>query len=211
MTPASLSRFSVTAFVAAPAIWLVGWVAMRLRTTDGPGALWTTAHSVWIVTFALFGVVVVGISRLARSAGSRNGPLVAVTVVALAGTVATAAQMVLDLVSGLGVADEAAMDARSDAMLSVPGLRLVCYALGPYVLYAGLVLLVVLATVRRVVRGWQLVAVLAAVAALGVGHGLPGVFRVVEGLGAVLLLVALAGIARSNTSAPAGVSAPAAP
>jgi hypothetical protein len=192
-TPVASPRAVAVTLILAPALWLAGWTAMRLRSTDGPGALWTTAHSLWIVTFALFGVGCVGLARLARGTAARSTPAVVATVVAVAGAVATGVQMVIDLVVGFAP-DAATMDARYDAVFAVPGVRLICYDLAPAVFYTGLLALLVLAAVRRTARIGFVVLGAAGIAAAGVGHGLPGVLRVVEGAGALLILVALAAI-----------------
>ncbi|HEY3503195.1 MAG TPA: hypothetical protein VGN37_10495 [Actinocatenispora sp.] len=188
----AVSRPLAAALVVAPVLWLAGWTAMRLRTTDGPGALWTTAHSLWIVAFALFAAGCVGLGRLA---GGRRASAVTATVVAVASAVATGVQMVIDLVVGLAP-DEAAMDARYDSVFAVPGLRVVFYDLAPGVFYAGLLALLILAAVRRAAPAPFVVLAAVGIAAAGVGHGLPGVLRVVEGAGALLILVALAVILR---------------
>ncbi|BCJ32621.1 hypothetical protein Athai_01240 [Actinocatenispora thailandica] len=191
---------ALTVLVAAPAVWFFGWVIMRMRTDHGPGAAWTTAHSLWIVAFAMFGVGCVGLARLA---GRRSVALVAATAVALAGALLTTVQMVLDLIVGLAPT-AAAMDARYDTVFAVPGVRLVFYTLAPVVFYVGLLALLVLAAVRRTAPVALVVLAGCGILASGIGHGLPGLLRLVEGGGALLILGALAGIVRTRRGTAAG-------
>jgi hypothetical protein len=193
-------QFALTILVAAPALWFFGWVVMRVRTTHGPGAAWTTAHSLWIVAFTMFAIGCVGLARLVgggRFAGRGSGALVTATTVALAGAVLTGAQMVLDLIAGF-VPTEAAMNDRYDAMFAVPGVQLVCYTLAPVVFYVGLLALLVLGAVRRTAPVALVVLAGCGILAAGIGHGLPGLLRLVEGAGALLILGALASIVRTR-------------
>lgn len=193
-TPAPVAppRPASIALVAAPALWFAGWAVMRLRTGSGPGVAWTTAHSLWIVTFGLFAVGCVGLARLA---GGRTA--VTAAVVALAGAAATGVQMVVDLAVGFAP-DQTTMSARYDSVFAVPGVKLICYDLGPVVFYVGLLALLVVAAVRRAAPAKLVVLAGVGIVAAGVGHGLPGVLRIVEGIGALLILAALAGIVRTR-------------
>jgi hypothetical protein len=200
-TRAAPPRVALSALVAAPVVWFFGWAIMRMRTDHGPGAAWTTAHSLWIVAFALFGVGCIGLARLI---GRHSGALVAATTVALVGAVLTGIQMVLDLIVGFAPT-EAAMDDRYDAVFAVPGVRLVCYTLAPVVFYVGLLALLVLAAVRRTAPVALVVLAGCGMLASGIGHGLPGMLRLVEGAGALLILGALVSIVRTR----AGTAPPA--
>ncbi|WP_030446982.1 hypothetical protein [Actinocatenispora sera] len=202
-------QFALTVLVAAPAAWFFGWVVMRVRTTHGPGAAWTTAHSLWIVAFTMFAIGCVGLARLVgsrrlvgqgRATGPGHAVLVAATTVALVGAVLTGLQMVLDLIVGFAPT-EAAMDDRYDALFAVPGVHLVCYTLAPIVFYVGLLALLVLGAVRRTAPVALVVLAGCGILAAGIGHGLPGMLRLVEGAGGLLILGALASIVRTRGGA----------
>ncbi|MDI1462782.1 hypothetical protein QEZ54_17540 [Catellatospora sp. KI3] len=187
------SRLTRTALVWAPLLWLAGWVIMRWKGHLGPGAAWTAAHSVWVVAFALFAVVAVHLyRRLDGSVRVLGGVSAAMS---LFGAVAMIGQMGIDLWSGFGAADKAAMGERADQAMSLPGVDLVLYQVAPALLYFGLLLQLVLLAARRK-AGWAAPALVAlGIVLVLVGRGVDGV-RLLEGLGSVAIWGALAPLAR---------------
>ncbi|MEV0713875.1 hypothetical protein [Asanoa sp. NPDC050611] len=178
--------------VAAPLVWLSGWVIMRLGGASGPNAGWDVAHALWIVGFALFGAAAYALSRLVgRSLVGRVA-----LVVALIGAATLVVQMVIDLVVGLCAVDKPAMDDLYDKVFAAPGVELVFFTVGPILLFVGLLALMILAALRRTANAWQALLVLLGIALMVVGRPADGALRLLEGVGAVCLWLALAPLAR---------------
>jgi hypothetical protein len=194
--------------VAAP-VWLAGWVVMRLGGHRGPSAGWDLAHSLWIVAFVLFGLAFVGLHRLAVRAGVGRAAAAAVLGVTLTGTVALLAQMGCDLAVGMLSADHAEMSDRYDDLFAVPGVELALFQVGPALLFAGLLGTAWLAFRRGAVPGSSLALMALGVVAMGAGRSLPGALRLVEGLGAVCLALALLPLAGNRPRADAADPSPA--
>lgn len=187
--------------VAAAPLWLAGWAVMRLGGHRGANAGWALAHSLWIVAFVLFGLAFVGLHRLAAAADRRRGAAAALGV-ALVGTAATLGQMGCDLAVGLLSADHAEMSRRYDDVFAVPGVHLVLFTLGPVLLFTGLVALAWLAFRRGVLPARGLALTVLGVAMMVIGKPLPGPLRLLEGLGAVGIALALAPLVDEPGPAP---------
>ncbi|MEV4759707.1 hypothetical protein AB0J86_32060 [Micromonospora sp. NPDC049559] len=186
------ARLPAAGLVAAPLGWLAGWAIMRLGGSSGPNTGWDVAHALWIVSFVLFGAAAYALFRLLGGSPAARVALA----VALTGAAALVVQMVIDLVVGLRTADKPAMVDLYDRVFAVPGVELVFFTVGPMLLFVGLLALVVLATVRRVAAPWQVLLVVAGIGLMVAGRPASGALRLLEGLGAACLWLALAPLAR---------------
>ncbi|MFC7549623.1 hypothetical protein [Plantactinospora sp. GCM10030261] len=185
------ARLPAAGLVAAPLVWLAGWVVMRLGGSAGPNIGWDVAHALWIVSFVLFGAAAYGLYRMAGSSSTGRVALA----VAFTGAATLVVQMVIDLAVGWRAADKAAMSDRYDEVFAVPGVELVFFMIGPMLLFAGLLALVVVAAARHTVPVWRVLLVVTGIGLMAAGRQADGVLRLVEGLGAVLLWLALAPLA----------------
>jgi hypothetical protein len=129
--------------------------------------------------------------------------------VTLVATAATLAQMLIDLVIAVRAADKPAMDAMYHKVFGVPAVNLICYQLGPSVLFVGLIVLMFVAAARRTIAMWQAVLTLVAMTVGLAGRQAPGALRVIEGIGLLGLLIALAPLRSARRDdRPALVSQP---
>jgi hypothetical protein len=189
----TIDRF---ALVGAPTGWFAGWAIMRLSGQDGPGAAWTIAHFVWIAALMLFGTAAIVIHRLVTKPRSQAvGPVSLIAsragaFLAVGGAVALIAQMIIDLTVGF-------VSSRYQSVFNVPGVELVIYQIAPGALFVGLVgLAAAAATQHRVVTSAAVLMVAGTVTS-ALGHGAPGGFRAVEGVGMLLIVVAMARVMRT--------------
>ncbi|MEV0385893.1 hypothetical protein [Nonomuraea sp. NPDC050643] len=185
MNPAN--RLAQISFTAGPAALLAGWVLMRpIEGSLVPGPWWTAAHLVWLAGFLMFAVMTLALRGLAGPVtGGRRVAVEVLTVVALSGVAANAAQLVIDLYAGFAALDGEAMRALFEQVKSYPGVEPVVYGAGAQIFYAALVALaVLLAALRRATP------VSAAVTASGVV--LLGVATFQDGRGSALVAVGMA-------------------
>ncbi|ADJ43221.1 hypothetical protein AMES_1398 [Amycolatopsis mediterranei S699] len=193
-------RSSAFAFLAAPlCLGLYGVIRILdgLDGSRGPGLAWTAGHLVFLVGLGFFAHAfrtmwtIAGRGRLA-TAGFLAG---------LAGELAVGVQFGIDLVVGFGSADRAGMDASFARIQDVPGVDAAFYSYGPLLFFAGQLVLVTLLALRRRVKPWAPVLVLAEIV-------LPLLDKDFIPLGAALLLVAFAPLLRGavpqSTSDPVG-------
>ncbi|MEW1635237.1 hypothetical protein AB0469_14270 [Streptomyces sp. NPDC093801] len=178
------------AFAAAPLCLLVYGVVRLADPDHGPGAAWTAGHLALAAGVALFGVVFLGLRRLAVPAGrvGRVGAGVA-TGLGLAGAVAAVAQAGVDLVVGWQSADRAGMDRLFEEVQSRPGVEPLVYSVGPMLFYVGLLWIVTQLAVERRIGVWRPLAVLLGTAAMAVSLDLIP-------LGALLYCAALSPLGR---------------
>ncbi|MGW5557016.1 hypothetical protein ACWER9_07315 [Micromonospora sp. NPDC003944] len=186
-----LARLPAAGLVAAPLVWLAGWAIMRIGGTD-PHTGWDVAHMLWILSFVLFGAAA---NALFRLVGDSNTGRVALAV-ALIGTASLVVQMMIDLVIGLRAQDKAAMDGLYDTAFAVPGVELAFFMLGPILLFVGLLALVILAWLRGAANAWQALLVMVGIGLMVAGRPASGALRLLEGLGAVCLWLAIAPLSR---------------
>jgi hypothetical protein len=196
LRPLRLAGLPAVGLAAAPLVWLSGWAIMRLNGAK-PTIGWDVAHALWIVGFALFGAAAYALFRLA---GATLAGRVALTV-ALIGAATLVGQMAIDLVVGLRAADKPAMTALYDKVFAAPGVELIFFTVGPALLFVGLLALTVLAATRRVANAWQALLVIVGIALMVAGRPASGALRLLEGLGAVCLWLALAPLARRSALA----------
>ncbi|MQM28082.1 hypothetical protein [Glycomyces albidus] len=184
----TLPRFTATCLLFAPIGILLGWAGMRLGGGGGAEPLWTVAHLFWLPSYAALAVGFAGIHRLIRPRRAAGrllaGSGLAMTVI---GGLAIAAQMVVDLVVGFATADRDAMGDMFDQVQSVPGVELAVYAVGPSLLFVGMLILVVQAAASRQVPARAAVLVSAAVVISGLEQAVEVPLRLMM-LAAVLLL-----------------------
>jgi len=203
--PVARGRLARVAFAAAPVGVLVGWTVMRLGASRNPGAGWALAHSLWLVSYALFGVIVVELYRRIRTPG-RSGKTVAVlgAAVAVAGITAITGQMMVDLVIGLAASDREQMHDLFQRAFDVPGVQLVLYGFGPGLLIVGLAALAIqLAAMRRISRATAVLA-LAGIVLIAVESATGGAVRLlVMPAGAGCLWLALNALSRASMHAQA--------
>jgi hypothetical protein len=187
------------ALIGAPTAWLTGWSIMRLSGHSSPGAAWTTAHAIWTVALILFAVTAVAVHRIAvgddrdaRPIGpvSRTAARIGLSL-ALAGAATLIVQMALDLAIGFTSINHAAMDAGYRDLFATPGVEMVIYQMAPGALFAGMVALVVAAATQGRVVTSAAVLTVAGVLASALGHGAPGAYRIIEGAGDLLVLLAM--------------------
>jgi len=153
-------EFTRASLIAAPLCFAAYGVIRLIGKMDGqygPGVDWQAAHLVNLAGLALFVLVV---RHLRGKLPGTRGRDIAV-VVTLAGVAATVVQFVVDVVAGLLASDKAEMNAITGQFASIPGARLVCYVVGPPLLYVGLLALAVLLVRARELPWWSPVLVLA--------------------------------------------------
>ena len=181
------------AFIAAPVL-VMGYGVIRLIDgldgARGPGPAWTIGH------LAFLGALIAFISafwQMRRMVGGR----VLATVSATAGTLgalALIAQFSIDLGAGFLATDNYGMSMIINQVRTLPVISHVAYDFGPYAFYLGQLVLVVLLAVRRRVKLWTPVLVLADLAT-------PFIDKDLIPLGAVLLLVSFIPLARGTAAA----------
>lgn len=192
------------ALAGAPSAWFAGWAIMRLWGHQGPGVGWTAAHTIWIVAMTMFALAALAIHRLQNTPrGHTIGPISKIAARAglsasIAGALALIAQMVIDLTVGFRSATDAAMDAHYQSVFAVPGLELAIYQLAPAALFVGLVTQVVSAATRNRVATSAAVLIVIGAIASALGHGAPGGFRVIEGIGTLVILAAMIRVMQSQ-------------
>jgi len=195
-SPAPASRLTEPGLRLALPLWLAGWTVMRLGGHRGPGLGWTVAHGVWIVAILLLGGGCVALYRRGPREGGGRALASAALGMSLVGAAALVGQLGCDLVVGLRSADRTAMSDAYDRVFAVPGVQLALFQVGPALLFAGLLVLVVLAFRTGRASSQAVALVVVGIIAQVAGKPLPGWWRVVEGLGGVCLWWALASIAR---------------
>ncbi|MGA3526208.1 hypothetical protein [Melissospora conviva] len=201
-------RLTNFAFAVAPIGVLAGWTVMRLGASRSTGVGWALAHSIWLISYALFGIIVAELYRRIR-AQHGGGKVVAVLSagIAAAGIAAIAGQMIVDLVVGLAASDRAQMHELFQRAFAVPGVHLVLYRFGPMFLIIGLAALFThLAVIRR---AFTLTTVLALVGIVLIGmEGAAGgaVRLLLMPAGVGCLWLALNGVRRTSTLGRAGLS-----
>ncbi|MEU9125150.1 hypothetical protein AB0C96_35855 [Streptomyces sp. NPDC048506] len=150
------------AFTTAP---LLVTVYAGFRVLDGldgergPGPAWTSGHLAFLASLILFVPVFLELRRLA----GRGLFATATTVVGLVGAVCSMVQISVDIVVGALAADHEAMRTMFAAVQSVPGVNPLVYAVGPVLLYLGLVVLFCQLALARAVPVWRAAAVVLAV------------------------------------------------
>ncbi|MCP2360384.1 hypothetical protein HD597_007404 [Nonomuraea thailandensis] len=185
MNPAN--RLAQISFTAGPAALLAGWFLMRpIHGGLEPGPWWTAAHLVWLVAFAMFGLMTLAMRGLAGPVtGGRRVAVEAVTGLALFGVGANLFQLVIDLYTGFAAADGEALRGLLDDVKGYPGVEPVVYGAGAQLFYAAvLAQAIVLAVLGRVTP------VSAAVTAGGVV--LLAVATFAEGRGSALVALGMA-------------------
>lgn len=203
--PARRTPFVRAAYLAAPAL-LAGYGLLRivdgLDGSYGPGFWWTASHALFLVSLLLFGPVLADLLRLACGRPAR-WLAVGVAVVATAGLLLFLRTVAIDLIVGLRATDRATMSALFEHYRDVPvPLPGAASNMGPALFFVGLtILLAVLALPRpRLVPPWSPV--------LSLGTGLMEVNLDLLPLGAAMLAVGLAPLARRRLDAPEAASSP---
>ncbi|MEU7753837.1 hypothetical protein AB0B57_05800 [Micromonospora sp. NPDC049101] len=190
-----------SAFVAAPVLVMSYGIIRLVDGLDGergPGPAWTIGH------LAFIGALVAFISvfwQMRRMTGGR----VLATVFATAGTfgaLSLITQFSIDLVAGLLATDNYGMSMITHQVRTLPGISQLAYDFGPYAFYLGQLALVVLLAVRRRVKVWTPVLVLADLAT-------PFIDKDLIPLGSILLLVSFLPLARRGTAATPASPVPA--
>jgi len=156
-----------------------------LDGSRGPGLAWTAGHVFFLVGLVFFGQTL----RTMRALAGRTRLATAALVTGIAGALALGGQFAIDVVVGFLAADRAGMDAHFARIQDVPGVDVVFYSYGPLLFFAGQFVLVTLLAVRRRVKPWAPVLVLAE-------SVLPVLDKDFIPLGAALLLVAFAPLIR---------------
>ncbi|MEV0644541.1 hypothetical protein AB0I28_04710 [Phytomonospora sp. NPDC050363] len=201
--PRLLTSPAAIALVAAPALWIVGWVFMRVDGHTGPGWGWHSAHLIWVVSFLLFAVASVGLHRLAdaRHVGSRAGSITGL-ILALAGAAAMLVQMGIDLYVGFTSATDAEMSDNYDPFLDKPWIDLTFFQIGPSLLFIGLLILSIVVTVRGKAPVLTPILVGVGITMMVLGRtALPDSLRFVEGVGELVMWIGLVAVVRHKAVA----------
>jgi hypothetical protein len=198
------ARISPTniAFVLAPIGVLAGWTIMRLGASHSTGAGWVAAHSVWLISYALFGYIIAELYRRARTprAGGRTAALIG-GAAAAAGLLAVLGQMVVDMIVGIAASDRAHMHELFEQAYDVPGVRPVLYGFGPVLLLVGLAALVIQVTVLRRVSGATTALALAGIVLIAADGAIGATIRLlIMPVGISCLWLAFNTIRRSATA-----------
>ncbi|MFJ7585790.1 hypothetical protein ACIQZO_00010 [Streptomyces sp. NPDC097617] len=159
-----LRRAALTraAFVTAPLCMLAYGLIRLSDPGHGPGPAWTTGHIALLAGVLQFAVILPALHRLTGPGAPAPARLSAgaATLLGLAGSLAVAAQAVIDLVVGLRAADRPEMARLFDEVQSHPGVMPAVYTVGPMLFYVGLLWLLVHLAVQRRVSPWRPVMVL---------------------------------------------------
>ncbi|NUT90562.1 MAG: hypothetical protein HOY78_00900 [Saccharothrix sp.] len=185
--------FPMSPYLATPLLVLAYGIARVIDGFDGergPGPAWTIGHLFFVGALVLFIRV---FWDMAAMAGPR-GRLFAV--IGTVGAVGFIGQFAIDIVAGFLASDHAELAALSKQVRGVPGVTLFCYDLAPYVFGVGQLGLVVLLALRKEVRVWTPVLVLADLV-------MPLVDKDLIPVGAVLLFVSFLPLARKRQRVPA--------
>ncbi|GIG63957.1 hypothetical protein [Phytomonospora endophytica] len=196
--PRLLTSPAAVALTTAPALWIIGWVVMRVDGHNGPGWGWTTAHSIWVLSFVLFAVGALGMHRLAdaKHVASRAGSLTGV-IMAVAGTVAMLVQMGLDLYVGLTTSTKGEMSDAYDPILGTTWVDLAFFQIGPALLFVGLLILGIVVAARGKAPVLTPVLVGVGITMMILGRtALPDGLRFVEGVGEVVMWLGLVAVVR---------------
>ncbi|WP_285665458.1 hypothetical protein [Actinorhabdospora filicis] len=203
-TPAPLPGRSLAipasfALIAAPALWLIGWIVMRVKGHEGPGAAWTGAHAIWVFAVLLFGAAIVVLHRTVK-AETIGVKAIAVTglILGLLGAASLLGQLCLDLYVGLEASTRESASALYDKVFDTPGVELVFFQIGPSMLFAGFLILPIVAAARRAVPPAAAVLVGSGIALMVAGRGFDGVLRLTEGLGMLVMLAGLVIVVRAG-------------
>lgn len=182
------------ALSGGPILWISAWLIMRIDGHSRPGWGWTTAHLLWVGAYVLFGIASLTLYRANTHdrAAWLSAPAIAL---AVTGAIAFVGQMVVDLAMGILANDKAELSQLYDTATDVALVELILYQVGPPLLFAGLLALVIKAAVRRDIQPWMAVTTGAGVAAIVAGRIGPDALRFVEGLGGLMLLFALTAVA----------------
>lgn len=180
------------AYLVGP-VSIVVYGAVRLLTDSRqPGPGWTAGHLAFLLALVSFVPMLVGMGRLARRGSVARRRLADTSLaLALAGTAAGLAQVVIDLAVGFTAADKAEMSEQFDRVQGLPGMMPLVYTVVPIFLYVGLLALSALNVGRpqRPLTLWSPVLVLAGTAAIATNLDLLS-------LGGACYLLALAPLAR---------------
>jgi hypothetical protein len=181
-------------FIAAPVLVFSYGVIRILDGLDGergPGIAWTGGHLVFIVAMVMFLLV---FRYLRRLAGADLLSTVSV-VVASVGALTLVGQFGVDIAAGLLARDHAGMAGISRSIGRNPAVALAIYDVGPYLFYAGQLVLVVRLAVLRRIAGWTPLLLL-------VDLVMPLVDLDLVPVGAAALLVSFVSISRRIPARP---------
>lgn len=149
-TPSQRDMMAATAFIAAPVFMLTYGLIRLLTDHRGPGVGWTVGHLAFLIALFLFGLVLLGLRRLALSENrTRRISVDIATAAGFLGLVAMVVQISVDLVAGMVSADHAEMSRLFDSFQAWPGVTPAIYTVVPQLLFAGLVVLGILAALAR--------------------------------------------------------------
>jgi hypothetical protein len=189
-------RFASICLRFSPIGILLGWAGMRLGGGGGDEPLWTISHLIWLPAYAALAIGYIGVHALIRAERGAERLLAGFGVtLAAAGGLAVCAQMVIDLFVGLSTADRAGMSERFDEVQAVPGVEAAVYAVGPSLLFVGMLILTVHAAARRRLPAYATVLVVAAVAVSGLEQAVEVPLRLMMAAAVILLWFAARPIA----------------
>jgi len=200
--PRLLTSPAAIALASAPALWLIGWAFMRVEGHKGPGWGWTSAHTIWVLSFFLFAAGAVGLHRLAdaRHVASRAASLTGV-IMSLAGTVAMLVQMGIDLYVGFSTTTDAEMSDFYAPILDSAWVDLTFFQVGPALLFVGLLILAIVVAARGKATVLTPVLVGAGITMMILGRtALPDDLRFVEGVGVLVMWLGLVAVVRHKAA-----------
>jgi hypothetical protein len=172
--------------------------------------LWTIAHLIWLPAYAALALGYVGVHSLIRPERTPERLLAGFGVALIAvGGLAVSAQMVVDLAVGLSTSTRDQMGERFDEVQAVPGVEAAVYAVGPSLLFVGMLFLTIHAAARRRLPVHAAVLVVAAVAVSAMEQALDVPLRLMMVAAVVLLWFAARPIAdRLRANATTTVTSP---
>lgn len=198
-----LTSPAAIALSAAPALWIVGWVFMRVDGHTGPGWGWTSAHSIWVLSFFLFAGGAIGLHRLAAAehVASRAGSITGL-IMSLLGAASMLVQMGIDLYVGFTTSTEEGMSDAYDPILDTTWVDLAFFQIGPALLFVGLLILSIVVAARRKATPLTPVLVGVGITMMVLGRtALPDDLRFVEGVGALVMWLGLVAVVRHKSVA----------
>ena len=186
----------VPILLAAPVLLVAGWALLIANIGRGANDTWAVGHLILFVANAFWiPTALIMLARAGRRAPDRWSVITLGLVIA--GSLAIAGQLAVDLVAWVTTDDAAGLSSLFEAMRSRPVLLLLFYVGGPPLLFLGVVLASVgLSRARPEFRPWTEVVVAGLIIVLA---GALATFSYMILAGYVTALVGFVGISRTMT------------
>jgi hypothetical protein len=187
---------TVAILLAAPVLLVAGWALLIVNIGRGANDTWAAGHLILFVANAFWlPAVLIVLAGTGRRAADRWSVITLGLVIA--GSLAIAGQLAVDLVAWVTTNDAASLSSLFEAMRSRPVLLLLFYVGGPPLLFLGVLLAsVTLSRARPEYRPWTEVVIMGLIIVLA---GSLTTFSYVILAGYVIALLGFMGISRTMT------------